>query len=362
VYGNARIQDFFVAPNNRFFVIFTGPTQLESNGPKCVLAEVDARAGSPVCVDFQLANVHVPNQSSNIEELSPIQFDNAGNVYYSGWLYANTDQCFDNCTSWGRRVLRKKVAGQVTDLGNDFVGISKFLVMPDGSVILSGCTSTTSNCWIRRIGPDQRLSKLFEGQSASFLNRFVDGNAYFGVSGGPGSGAGVRRYLSQTNSLDPRMWIANSQLEKQVPHHTSSSICGPYFDIGQANGGFCAGSGSLVARTFNIGTSHTFVVVGHQVKNLMQYFPIVDVVNVSIRNITVAVQAENQIVLAGTFADGSNGLVLYNPLTLEETVLMDQNNDIEIYSMAYLKSSKKLMFNGLQFSNNTVVTGEIVLP
>jgi hypothetical protein len=95
---------------------------------------------------------------------------------------------------------------------------------------------------------------------------------------------------------------------------------------------------------------------------LVQYFPTPERTNISLANITVAAQAGDKIVLAGTNAQGVNSLVVYDPLTFQETVLIDASNEIEVYSMSYVRSTGKLMFNGLVFATNRYVMGEVTIP
>ncbi|MCX6601999.1 MAG: hypothetical protein NTV52_00185, partial [Acidobacteria bacterium] len=79
---------------------------LVSGGPNCVLAEVNTDTGIPTCVDSEMTSV-----SMGLGAMfgmgngnGPIQFDNAGNIYYTG---TSTGYTF---------TLRKSVNGVVTPL------------------------------------------------------------------------------------------------------------------------------------------------------------------------------------------------------------------------------------------------------
>jgi hypothetical protein len=42
--------------------------------------------------------------------------------------------------------------------------------------------------------------------------------------------------------------------------------------------------------------------------------------------------------------------------------LIDSTNEVEIYNMSYITATNKIMFNGLRFSDNTLVVGEVDMP
>ncbi len=134
----------------------------------CRLAEVDASTGVPTCVDNTLSWITWPQPHSG---RSPaIQFDGAGAVYYAGY------------TSDGHNVLRKYVDGTVTDLVNQNISLSDFLLLSDGGVLLSGRTNSTGATWLRYLSPTGSLQGL-AGFQSNFLRLFPDGNVYTGLSG-----------------------------------------------------------------------------------------------------------------------------------------------------------------------------------
>ena len=127
---------------------------------------------------------------------------------------------------------------------------------------------------------------------------------------------------------------------------------------------FCSASGSFVRSTFNLGTSATYAVVGGyggQASELMQYYPVVARENSSVKQITIAYQGNSKIVLAGLDANNKNVITIYDPITHTETVVFDGTNEVEVYSMGYVASTGKLMFNGLKFSTGQVVVGDIAV-
>jgi hypothetical protein len=52
---------------------------------------------------------------------------------------------------------------------------------------------------------------------------------------------------------------------------------------------------------------------------------------------------------------------LYNTETDSEQTLVTASNEIEMYHLNYVASSNKIMFDGLRFSDNKYVIGQIDL-
>ena len=169
--GSADVRQFFIAPDDKVYVVFTQPINLSDptkwDGPKCLLAEVDRATGVPSCVDGTLSMINWSYPGDN----PPIQFDAAGAVYYSGR------------TMTGGTVLRKYLNGISTDLVSDNIQLQHFLVLPNGDVLLSG--SSTSS-WLRRLTASGSLQTLL-GSQVNFLHIFPDHNVYMGVKMGGGS-------------------------------------------------------------------------------------------------------------------------------------------------------------------------------
>jgi hypothetical protein len=95
---------------------------------------------------------------------------------------------------------------------------------------------------------------------------------------------------------------------------------------------------------------------------LMQYYPTVDPVLTSVRNVTLAQMVGRKLILAGSTTDSVNTLVVLDLDTFQETILIDSTNEVEIYNMSYITATNKIMFNGLRFSDNTLVVGEVDMP
>jgi hypothetical protein len=69
-----------------------------------------------------------------------------------------------------------------------------------------------------------------------------------------------------------------------------------------------------------------------------------------------------KLILAGSTTDSVNTLVVLDLDTFQETILIDSTNEVEIYNMSYITATNKIMFNGLRFSDNTLVVGEVDMP
>jgi len=345
------VRDFYSAPNNKFYVVFTLSTQLVSDGAGCVLAEVNTDTGVPTCVDSEITSVTMglgymfgpAGGNGN----APIQFDDAGNIYYTG---QSTGYTF---------TLRKNVNGVITPLVRDNVMVRDYVVLGDGSVIMSGQTQSTQAWWIRKVSAGTgAITNLVNGTQATFLRKFVDKNIYYGVPNTQSGMGGVFRYSIDQGKTDDLAWISNYYGTKS--QMDVSSICSQSY-----NTPFCGNAGAYVREIFNIGTDRTMAIAGalggSGTTELMQYYPTVERANTVITSITVWHQVGKKILLAGTNKTGKNLLSLYDPETFQETLLLDETNEIEIYNLGYVASANKVMFNGLSFANGQYVVGDIPL-
>jgi hypothetical protein len=343
--GSASISEFYAAPGGKFFVLFSTPTSLVAGGEKCLLAEVSEVSGVPSCVDSSLKSVHWLMNS-------PVQFDASGRIYYVG------------STINGTQVLRRHSGGASIDLANEEVEIRDFYVLGDGSVLLTGATRSTQAHWVRRISSSGVLSTLAQNVQASFITKFADGNVYLGTWSL--QYPGVRKYIPATGSFDSTWWITGNLLSNSSgmrnSYNDADAIC--------ANenrfllDAFCSHSGAYVSSIFSLPGQSTYAVAGHHgwsSRVLMEYYPTVRRVPTSVSHVYFAKLVESKIVIAGTSA-GSNTLTIYDPASGAETIVIDAANEIEVYSVTYSPGQRTLVFSGLRFSDNSIVTGEIAMP
>lgn len=340
----ASVRDFYSAPNGRFYVAFTSRTALEQGGALCALAEVNASTGVTTCVDTTIENVALTLFNS---DSIPIQFDSQGNIYYTGM--ANS-----------KFVLRKSVNGTVTDIINENITLGGFIVLPDGTVILKGTTVSSFTPWLRKLTPAGSLANLVnQGSSITFLSKFPDGNIYFGVRASQNSAEdSIRRYLTSSGVVDQRDWLTSIS-NTQPNSYNSIPSCDPQLWTMT----ICR-SPSSFSRTFSTSDGQVLGVsnFGSTNNELVRLYPKTELANTILKKISVVYQVGTKLVLAGTNAAGTNMLTVYEPSTYQETVIVDATNETEVYSVAYIPQTGKLLFNGLKFSNNSLVVGEVDLP
>lgn len=353
------IRDFYSAPNGKLYVVLLSPTVLVSGGSTCVLLTVNTDSGLPTCVDPAMNSVSMSMGyafGAMANGNPPIQFDDSGNVYYSG--VASGGFTF---------TLRKNVGGVISSLVNDNIMVRDFLVLGDGSVLIAGTTSSTQTWWFRKISTSGAITSILNGTQATFMRKFVDGNVYYGVQGSIVNNSNVSRYLVADGKVDDIPWMAGGQNFTPTEPATRNSLSGlcpvmmgasPYVSM------FCSSSGSLVKYIFNVGTDRTYAVAAGysgQTAELMQYYPTVSRENSVVKTITIAYQVNGKFVLTGLDASSKNIVTVYDPLTHQESVIYDGSNEVEIYSIGFVPSTGKVMFNGLRFSTGQVIVGDIAI-
>jgi hypothetical protein len=344
--GTATISKFFTAPNGKYYVLFNGTAELVPGGPQCLLAEVEQSTGIPTCIDGTMSSI-TWSSAGNFRN-PPIQFDDSGSVYYQG------------TTNSGSTVLRKWSSGSGVDLINQNIYINDFLVLGDGTTILSGTTISSNLSWVRKIAVGGGITTL-ANINAHSISKFVDGNVYIGLWGG--TTFGVKRYLTQSGQLDSKYWISgNTNGIDRETYFNAETLCAN--EERSIMAGFCGNYGTNLIGAFSVLGQKNFVIAGWYGQSgtvLMQFYPTVERSNSIVNSVSIAQQYLTTIVMAGTDANGTNLLTLYDTGSKQETILVDQSNEIEIYNMTYVSATNKIMFNGLRFSDNRQVVGEIDL-
>jgi hypothetical protein len=348
--GNVTVGQFLIAPSNKLYVLFNGRTLLNGGGTTsenpCLLAVIDRATGIPTCVDDSLSSINWNTGQGNGNPA--IQFDDSGAVYYMGY------------TTDGHMVLRRSSNGIRRDLVTDYASASDFVVLGDGTVVLSGSTYATGAQWLRRISPQDSLQTLKTAQS-SFLRKFPDGNVYFGAS------SNVLRYLPSTDALDPAPWIGYPtgsyyypEPDPTAPHNDVSTLCGYY--SGQDNSAFCNSNGASVMKTFTTGDGKVFVINGWGPNGqLMQYYPSVVRPTTEVTKVSVAQGGSSSLVLSGLNAQDKNVTTLFDTTDGSERELIGPDPELEVYHVNYLPDSTTVMFDGLRFSDNSYILGTVDL-
>ncbi len=340
--GTASIRNFLIAPNEKLYVVFNYNTKIGS--VLCLLAEVAKSTGDPTCIDSDLSSISW--QGSNLYEFDPVQFDESGSIYYVG-----TD-------SSGKSALRRYKDGVATSLVTDNVNLLRFLVLSDGSVIIGGQTVSSGTAWTRVVSPSGSLRSLVSGDYPRFLCKFPDGNVYLGYWGSDGlTNMGVKRYLTGTSLMDTTYWISGN---------TNGVTRSAFFDVGanystpqriESLEGFY---GTLIKSKVVTSNNQAFVITG-TVPTLVQYFPNVVGASTSVKNVGVMEPALSSLILTGTNSAGLNITTLYDTSSDTEQVLIPDSNEIEVYHLNYVASTNKVMFDGLRFSDNKYVIGQVDL-
>jgi hypothetical protein len=95
--------------------------------------------------------------------------------------------------------------------------------------------------------------------------------------------------------------------------------------------------------------------------SLTQVYPTLAEVTSEVATIGIAQRVLDYIIMSGTNSNGQNITTLYNISTNTEQNLIPASNEIEVYHLNYVASSNKIMFDGLRFSDNKYVLGQVDL-
>jgi hypothetical protein len=358
--GKATIEKTLVGPDGKVYVVFgLGGADLENTGgssapgaQRCILAQVDPATGVPSCIDSSLTRIFANIWSSAGAPINPpVQFDASGAIYYAG------------STSGGTLTVRKWSNGATKDLiAPSGISIREFLVMPDGTVFITGLTQANNAQWTRRIAPDGSLHPLLD-HWAYFMARYPDGKPYFGVF--PiGATAGVDSYDGATGQLASTWWIANSEGFEPPSGgeaNDSKSICGPSSTVPfTVKSNFCPGS--YISQSITTGGGKVFAIADAQGTGVaMQYYPNLAIVPTAVGHVSVAAAKGNDLLLSGSDSSGDQILTDYDPSSETETQLLGPPataDQYEIFHMSYLEEGNKILFDGQRFSDNQYVIGE----
>jgi hypothetical protein len=342
--GSASISRFLIAPNDKLYVLFRTKTAVGTTS--CLLAEVDKTTGIPICIESEISSI---SWESELNGFSPIQFSASGAIYYLG-----QDGVAPNDSS----VLRRYSEGRTTSLVTSNVLLSKFLVLGTGDVLLEGSTKGTGASWLRKVSPTGQLSTILAPFSSYLMLGTSDGNvilhSYFS------NFWGYKRYISNESRIESDFWIASQAGGSPVSRFNLTDVC---LD-GQSvkNNAFCSGAGhtKLAIRT---STQKVLLLQTYNGKNssLTQVYPTLAEMTSEVTNVGIAQSVLDYVIMSGTNSNGQNITTLYNTSTNTEQNLVPASNEIEMYHLNYVASSNKIMFDGLRFSDNKYVIGQIDL-
>lgn len=337
--GSAIVGKFLIAPNNKLYVVFNSKTMIGT--AQCLLAEIARDTGDPVCIDSTLDSIQWSDEN-RWPGGSPIQFDDAGSIYYVG-------------TAGSATVFRKFTSGVSSDLINDNITIYNFMTRGDGSIFISGLTKSSSSGWLRRMSPGGSLTTLSAGSRAFSVYEMPDNHIWIGLWNAE---FGIRRFSLETQTMISG-YLYSSMKTPSVFSYPLSVCSG---DGQSLNYDFCGWDGVYVQRLFRTVGGAVYAVAGSgKTGTLMRYFPNFSKPTTSVQRVSVSQQVLSYLILSGTNTSGQNITTVYNTSTDTEQVLIPSSNEIEIYHLNYVASSNKIMFDGLRFSDNKYVLGQVDL-
>ena len=154
-------ENIYVSPDGKLYMSLS--SSIEIDGETCILLRL-GKDNSMECIDTDLSFI---DEYSGCD--STFQFDEIGNVYYSG------------DSSDGNTVLRKynPETGETTNLINDNISLNHFYVKDNGTVYLAGSTSTSVS-FLRELTIEGSLDTLLSGSFVYSLYELPDENVYFG--------------------------------------------------------------------------------------------------------------------------------------------------------------------------------------
>lgn len=365
VSGTATIDKILVAPNNKLYAILNSKTDLDGSAgtaPACLLAEVDTATGVPTCIDSELSQIDtratITGGGVSTYKNPPVQFDSKGSIIYVG---RKAD---------GKTVLRKFLDGTTTDLVTDNVSVLDFVVEPDDSVLLSGSTSSTGQVFTRRVKPTGGLETI-KNDSAFFMYPFPDQKTYMGFNL-----VGIQRYTlpsaygtpGSPGTLEAKPWTADASRAQ------TGGFPAPYFDTGvycpgQANpspaGLSACGGAAFTTQLFTTTDDNVFGIVQGNIGNakptLFKYYPAFELQPTAVKDVRVAQGVITNLLLSGLNESGQNVTTVVNTSSGAEKTLIGADNEIEVYHLNYVANGNKVLFDGLRFSDNKYVIGQVSL-
>jgi hypothetical protein len=325
--GAASISRFLIAPNDKLYVLFNDKTAVGT--VSCLLAEVDKTTGDPKCIESEIRSI---KWETELNGSSPIQFSSTGAISYMG---------HDGVAPNDSSVLRRYSDGQTTSLVTNNILLSKFLVLDTGDVLLEGSTRGTGASWLRRVSAAGQLSTILAPFSSYLMLGTPDGNVLLQSSG-------FKRYLTRETRIEDPTQLDFTGVSCGREARSTSAFC---YGFAQTK---------LVVRTSNQKVFLLQTLNGMN-SSLTQVFPTFAEMTSEIKSVGVAQSVLDNVIMSGTNSNGQYITTLYNTLTNTEQNLVPASNEIEVYRLNYVASSNKVMFDGLRFSDNKYVLGQVDL-
>ena len=330
----------WLAPDGKLYAFWQGGAELvtESSGQpvKCTFAQIDPASNWVECIEQSLEiEIEFGEYGPYDPGAEPVQFDGQGRIYYRAYRY-----------SGGRRleILRRLDSnGQKTDLLNDFQRIERWRVMANGAVVTSGYTTLEGGNyrqWLRRINTMNGVMDLFPTAGTTpWMQLLPDGNVIFPFGG-------IQRYEAEQDRITP---FDENNYWTEIPQtgHMKYSF------------GFPSAEPERIYAVFGERWASEAGV------SLARIWPDYEAMDTSLGQVgLVAPVSGGSALVFGTRTPGGNDY---------ETLLVDLESGIETPIIPFNPQAKfevyhlidqgdgTALFDGLRFSDNRYVVGEIDL-
>jgi hypothetical protein len=370
----AKVRDIYVASDNLLYVSFEPAINLVS-GP-CVLVSVNPQSSKAECVDRELTSIvwFDPAFKRPISN-PPIQIGADGVIVYQGVIGE-------------RQVLRRKSGAKATDLlsatqRGEHIG--DFLLLSDGSVIVSGSNYSTgcSSLGVTQITRIGEVVTLTTCDTARFVKQMPDGTVWLALQSDRNTPLGVRRldpktgsWISETsNPWDRGQYVLSSNvLKNRFPEICSFESPQPWTGQWSINSrlapeqispywmnlAFCAQSGTMVMRFYDGDSGQVFGLAGSEPSSrLVQYFPNVVVATSDVRLVSHAVKIDKTFLLSGLNSQFQNVLSMYSTSTDSEVKIDELSVDYEVQQLGAATVGDVAFFQVKRISDGRLLSGSI---
>ena len=372
VSGQVGIRDYFIAPNNKLYVIFTEKVNIDdtsnkdcSNGKCCLLAEIDKESGMVKCIertaigiiqanpcDFPYGPCYLdPNDISGVNNSDIIQFDAFGAIYYLAEIGS-------------KYVIRKHIGNsepsEIISFPKSFSGnnvtIAQFLVINDGSILILGENIGPRGWSLRKISSSSKEVTTFPSPiiDKRLLKIFDDGYIYFSVSN-----SNLYRVPQNFNSLDEmQLWVSpdgNGQCEIDYSNLNENLSWFSPGDIGCFPNYISPMGKRIDIRPYG-GWNEGWILVGTG----HQCYPKCKVFNPSLKSIDMVIGVGENLIFRGFNSNNKEQIILYNTDTDKEQQLLEPGK-FSPYSFIYIQESNTVMFDAYRYEDSEYVIGQINL-
>jgi len=326
------VSRFFISPDGAVIALLNEAISIAD--VNCKFVRLVRESTELACIDpdlHSLSDISSPERNAGIPGgLEPVQFDGLGNIYYWG--------------SFGGFAVLKKwnvEDGSTYELIHDNISLTQFLVSEDGSVWLSGGVQTGQDAFFRRLKPTGELEDIIGLQVVNLISKVDNGifvtllkntepfTALYKISLDDGGNVGAPQLILSDNQFDGLFLIMFDMIDFQ------KSGSGDYYYFGKNN---------------SLEDDRRLILVYPGAPTLASLLPEVSYV----RNFRIF---DQDIFYIGQ--DNSNKHVFHkmrlDDLATDEDLLKGEN--IEVYHFTAVNNL--IYFDGLRFSDNTYIIGQI---